>query len=48
MEYQRTINMLRNTSNQPSKFRAKNCVQRKDESGRAYYSNSQIKFKTTI
>ena len=45
MGYQRIINMLRNTSNQPSKFRAKNWVEINDESRRAYDSNNQIKFK---
>ena len=32
MEYQKIINLLDNTSNQPSKFRAKNCFEINDES----------------
>ena len=32
MEYQKIINLLSNTSNQPSKFRTKNCVEINDES----------------
>ena len=37
-----------NTSNEPSKFRTKNWVERNDESRGTYDVNSQIKFKTTI
>ena len=40
--------MLDNASDQPSKFRTKNCVEIKDESRGEYYVNSQIKFKTTM
>ena len=32
MEYQKIINFLHNTSNQPSKFRTKNWVEGNDES----------------
>ena len=32
MEYQKIINLLDNTSNQPSKFRTKNWVEISDES----------------
>ena len=32
MEYQEIINLLDNTTNQPSKFRTKNLVERNDES----------------
>ena len=46
MEYQKMINLLENTPNQPSKFRAKNWVEINDESLRTYNVNSQIKFKT--
>ena len=31
MEYQKIINLLENTPNQPTKFRAKNCVELNDE-----------------
>ena len=48
MEYQKLASLIDDTSNQPSKFRAKNWVQINDESRRAYIVNSQIKFKTTM
>ena len=48
MEYQQIANLLDNTSNQPSKFRAKNWVKIKDESRGRHNVNSQIKLKTTI
>ena len=32
MEYQKIRNLLDNTSNQPSKFRTKNCIEIIDES----------------
>ena len=41
MEYQKTINLLDNTPNQPSKFRTKNLVEINDESRGAYNTNSQ-------
>ena len=40
--------MLDNTPNQPSKFRAKNWVERNDDSHETYNTNSQIKFKTIM
>ena len=48
MEYQKTINLLDNTPNQPSKFRTKNWVEINDDSRGTYNTNSQIKFKTSI
>ena len=48
MEYQEIINVLDNTSNQPSKFRTQNWVEINDESRQTYSVNSQIKFKTTM
>ena len=45
MEYQKIINLLDNTPNQPSKFRTKNWVEINDDSGETYDINSQIKFK---
>ena len=48
MEYQKIINLLGNTSNQPSKFRTKTWVEINDESRRTHNTNSQIKFKTTM
>ena len=41
MEYQKIINLLDNTSSQPSKFRTKNWVKINDESRGAYNTNSQ-------
>ena len=32
MKYQKKINLLDNTPNQPNKFRTKNCVEINDES----------------
>ena len=48
MEYQKRANLIDDTSNQPSKFRTKNWVEKNDESRRTYNVNSQIKFKTTM
>ena len=48
MEYQKTINLLGNTSNQPSKFKAKYLVERNYESRGAYNTNSQIKFNVKL
>ena len=48
MEYQKIINLLDNTSNQPSKFRTKNWFEIKSESRGTYNIHSQIKFKTTM
>ena len=52
MEYQKLINLLDNTSNQPTKFRTKNEINDEsseinDESTGTYNTNSQIKFKTS-
>ena len=48
MKYQKIINLLDNTSNQLSKFRTKNRVEINDQSRGVYYTNSDIRFKTTI
>ena len=49
MEYQKIANLLDDhKSNQPSKFRTKNLVERNDESRGTYNVNSQIKFKITM
>ena len=40
--------MLDNTSNQPSKFRAKKYFKKNDESRGIYNVNGKIKFKTTM
>ena len=47
MEYQKTLNLLDNTPNQPTKFRTKKLVETNDEERRTYNTNSQIKFKTS-
>ena len=43
MEYQKIINLLNNTPNQPIEFRAKHWVEINDESHRTYNTNGQIK-----
>ena len=48
MECQKIANLMDETSNQPSKFRAKNWVEINDESRGTCNVNSQIKFKTTM
>ena len=47
MEYQKIANLLDNTSNQPSKFRARNWVEINVDS-RGTYTGADIKFKSTI
>ena len=48
MEYQKIINLLDNTPNQPTKIRTKNCVEINDEERGTFNTNSQIKFKTSM
>ena len=48
MEYQKVINLLDNTSNEPSKFRTIYWVEINEESRGTYSINSQIRFKTTM
>ena len=49
MKYQKIPNLLDNTlSNQRSKFRTKNWVERNDESKESYSANSHIRFKATM
>ena len=48
MEYQKMINLLDNTSNQPSKFRTKNWFEINDQSRGMYSTGSDIRFKTTM
>ena len=40
MEYQKIVNLIDDTSNQPCKFRTKNWVEINDESRGAYNVNS--------
>ena len=48
MEYQKIINLLENTPNQPSTCRTKNWVEINDESRETYNTYSQIKLKTSM
>ena len=47
MEYQKLINLLDDTTNQPSKFRTTKWVELNDES-KGRYDNSSIRFKTSM
>ena len=48
MEYEKIINLLDYTPNQPSKFKTKKTVQITDESRRRYNEDKQIRFKTSM
>ena len=48
MQYQKRINLLGNTQNQPTKFRTKNWVEINDEARETYNTKSQIRFKTSM
>ena len=48
MEYQKTINLLENTSNQSTEFRTKNQVEMNNDLRVTYNTNSQIKFRTLM
>ena len=48
MEYQKIMNFLDNTPNQPTKFKSKNWVQITNNSRGRYNTNSRIKFKTSM
>ena len=48
MECQKIANLIDNISNQPSKFRTKNWIEKNDKSRGAYNVNILIKFKTTM
>ena len=45
MEYQKIINFLGKTLNQPSKYRTKNWIEINDDVRGTYYTNSHINFK---
>ena len=47
MEYQKIANLLKSTSDNPSKFRTRNWVEINDES-RGHYANSDSRFKTIM
>ena len=48
MEYQTIINLLDNASDQPSKFKTKNWIEKNDQSNGLYKTNSDIRFKATM
>ena len=48
MKYQKITNYLDNSSNQLSKFRARNSIEINDQSRGVYNTNSDIRFKTTV
>ena len=48
MEYQKIIDLVDNTSNQPTKFRTKNWVEINDDAHGTYNTNSQIKLKNSM
>ena len=48
MEYQKTINLLDNTSDPPSTFRTKSWIKINDQSRGVYNTNSKVRFKTTM
>ena len=48
MQYQKILNLLHNTPNQPFKFKTKKWVKINDESRRTYNADNQIRFKTSM
>ena len=48
MEYQKIMNLLDNTRNQPSKFKTKNWFQINDESRGMYNEDNRIRFKASM
>ena len=48
MEYQKIINLLDNTPNQPIKFRTKNWFEINDGSRGTHNKGNQIRFKTSM
>ena len=48
MEYQKIINLLDKTPNQPSKFKTKNWVEINDESRGTHDEVNQIRFKSSV
>ena len=48
MEYKKIMNMLDITSNEPSKFKAKNWIEINVESRGTYNEDNQIRFKTSM
>ena len=48
MEHQKIINLLDDTTNQPSKFKTRNWVEINYESRGTYNANSDVKFKAAM
>ena len=48
MEYKKIANLLDNESNQPSKFRTRNWVEKNNEARGEYSPDKQIRFKTAM
>ena len=48
MKYQKIINLLDNTPNQPTKFRTNNWVEINDDACGTYNTTSEIKIKTIV
>ena len=48
MEYKNIINLLDNTPNKPSKFRAKDWVEKNDDSRGTYNTIVKLNSKTTM
>ena len=48
MQYKKIINLLKNTSNQLSKFRLENWVEIYDDRRVTHNANSLIRFRTTM
>ena len=48
MEYQKILNLLDNTQNEPSKFRTRNWAEINYESRETYKASDQIKSKTLM
>ena len=48
MEYQKIISLLEKSSNQTSKLRTKNWVEKNDDSRKTYITNSQTKSETSM
>ena len=48
MEYQKIINLLDNTQNQPTNCRTKNWVEINDDARGTYNTSGQIKFKISM
>ena len=45
MKYQKTVNFLNNTPNQPSKIRTKNWIERNDEPREKYKVDNKLNLK---